>query len=128
NTWYRGKINGEGQNVWLHSSFVFKPEENKTSKLARINNNQVKIYKSIQGDTFEAGSKHTRITYYVKKEAEVSGEIYYLISSKSNVTKGTIGWVHADYVKRYIHTGVDKKSKSLYLNEEGNALYKDWRE
>src|SRR5699024_8623915 len=43
----------------------------KTSKLVRINNDQVKIYESIQGDAFEAGSKHTRITYYVKKEAEV---------------------------------------------------------
>src|SRR5699024_5934780 len=42
----------------------------KTSKLVRINNDQVKIYESIQGDAFEAGSKHTRITYYVKKEAE----------------------------------------------------------
>src|SRR5699024_5737694 len=50
----------------------------KTSKLVRINNDQVKIYESIQGDAFEAGSKHTRITYYVKKEAEVSGETYYL--------------------------------------------------
>src|SRR5699024_3539743 len=126
NTWYRGKINGEGQNVWLHSSFVFKSEENKTSKLARINNNQVKIYKSIQGDTFEAGSKHTRITYYVKKEAEVSGEIYYLISSKPSATKGTIGWVHADDVKSYTHKGVDKKSKTLYLNGEGNARSKAW--
>src|SRR5699024_11230099 len=71
NTWYRGKINGEGQNVWLHSNFVFKSEESKTSKLVRINNDQVKVYESIQGDAFEAGSKHTRITYYVKKEAEV---------------------------------------------------------
>src|SRR5699024_3786691 len=54
----------------------------KTSKLVRINNDQVKIYESIQGDAFEAGSKHTRITYYVKKEAEVSGDIYYLVSTE----------------------------------------------
>src|SRR5699024_4605836 len=91
----------------------------KTSKLVRINNDQVKIYESIQGDAFEAGSKHTRITYYVKKEAEVSGEIYYLVSTEPSATKGTIGWVHAGDVKSYAHEGVDKKSKTLYLNGEG---------
>src|SRR5699024_2277243 len=75
NTWYRSKINGASQNVKIHTSFVFNPEENKTSKLALINNNHVKSYKSIQADTFEAGSNHTRTAYYVKKQAEVSGEI-----------------------------------------------------
>src|SRR5699024_11629549 len=48
NTWYRGKINGEGQNVCLHSSFVFKPEENTTSKLVRINYDKYKVYTYIQ--------------------------------------------------------------------------------
>src|SRR5699024_6784442 len=69
---------------------------------------------------------HTRITYYVKKEAEVSGETCYLVSTEPSATKGTIGWVHAGDVKSYAHEGVDKKSKTLYLNGEGNARSKAW--
>src|SRR5699024_4003095 len=98
----------------------------KTSKLVRINNDQVKVYESIQGDAFEAGSKHTRITYYVKNEAEVSGETYYLVSTEPSATKGTIGWVHAGDVKSYAHEGVAKKPKTLDLNGEGNARSNDW--
>src|SRR5699024_1042811 len=68
NIWYRGKINGKGEKVWVHSNFVFdasedKPDTEKTSKLVRINNSQVKIYESIYGESFKAGSKYTDVTY-----------------------------------------------------------------
>src|SRR5699024_12612612 len=97
-TWYRHKIKREVQKVRLHSNVVFKSEESKTSKLVSINNDQVKVYEPIQRDAFEAGSKHTRITYYVKKEAEVSGETYYLICMESIAYNMTIRWIHADVV------------------------------
>src|SRR5699024_12340438 len=91
-----------------------------------INNDQKQVKESTQRNASEAGSKHTPSNYYVKKEAEVSGETYYLISTEPSATKGTIGWVHADDVKSYTHEGVDKKSKTLYLNGEGNARSKAW--
>src|SRR5699024_8171718 len=125
-TWYRGKINGEGENVWLHSKFVFKPEESKTSKLARVKTSDVKIYENIQGDSFKAGSKYTDVTLYVKKQAEVSGEIYYLLSTEPSAKKGTVGWVHEKDIKHHSHTRVDNKSNTFDLNGVGNTRSKAW--
>src|SRR5699024_1117646 len=126
NTWYRGKINGRGQNVWIHSSVVFQMDEKKTSKLARIKNDKVKIYKTIQGESFKAGSEHTDRTYYVKKEATVDKEKYYLISKQPSSKDGVVGWVNSDDLKYYTHKGVDKKSKTFYLNGKGSARARAW--
>src|SRR5699024_8603339 len=109
-TWYRGKINGEGENVWVHSKFVFKPEESKTSKLARVKTSDVNIYENLQGDIFKAGSKYTHVPFYVKKQAEVSGDTYYLLSTEPSAKKGTAGWVSEKDVKYHSHTRVDNKS------------------
>src|SRR5699024_8348875 len=123
-TWYRGKINGEGENVWVHSKFVFK--ESNTSKLARVKTSDVKIYENIQGDSFKAGSKHTDITYYVKKQAEVNGTFYYLLSTEPSASKGTIGWVKEKDLSYHSHTRIDSKSKTFYLNGKGSARSKAW--
>src|SRR5699024_10921918 len=104
-TWYRGKINGEGENVWVHSKFVFK--ESNTSKLARVKTSDVKIYENIQGYPYKAGSKHTDITYYVKKQAEVNGTFYYLLSTEPSASKGTIGWVKEKDLSYHSHTRID---------------------
>src|SRR5699024_8610588 len=131
NIWYRGKINGKGEKVWVHSNFVFdasedKPDTEKTSKLVRINNSQVKIYESIYGESFKAGSKYTDVTYYVKEKAKASDGDYYLISTEPSAKKGTVGWVRAGDVKSYSHTSVDKKSKTFYVKGNGNARSKAW--
>src|SRR5699024_1782958 len=124
-------INGKGEKVWVHSNFVFdasedKPDTEKTSKLVRINNSQVKIYESIYGESFKAGSKYTDVTYYVKEKAKASDGDYYLISTEPSAKKGTVGWVRAGDVKSYSHTSVDKKSKTFYVKGNGNARSKAW--
>src|SRR5699024_9130089 len=50
NTWYRGKINNQGENVWVHSSQTKeKPQikQSKTSKLGHIRGGHRLIYKSL---------------------------------------------------------------------------------
>src|SRR5699024_3116792 len=89
--------------------------EKKTSKLARIKNSQVNIYESIDGKSKKAGTKHTDRTYYVKKEATVDKEEYYLISKLPSSKNGVVGWVKSSDLKYYTHKGVDKKSKTFYL-------------
>src|SRR5699024_12841844 len=61
-----------------------------------------------------------------KRPGELLEEYKYTISSEQSDNKATIGWVQADDVKSYTHKGVDKKSKTLYLNGEGNARSKAW--
>src|SRR5699024_11488261 len=66
NTWYRGKL--DGKTVWLHSNFVTKTKESKTSKLARINDSQFNIINRVGGKSKKPGAKYTDVNYYVEKQ------------------------------------------------------------
>src|SRR5699024_4589806 len=100
--------------------------EKKTSKLARIKNSQVKIYEGIGGNSKEAGSQYTDVTYYVKKQATQGNETYFLLSTEPSAKKGTVGWVKEKDLSYHSHSRVDNKSKTFYLNGEGNTRSKAW--
>ncbi|MFB4474460.1 hypothetical protein ACDI16_16280, partial [Oceanobacillus caeni] len=71
--------------------------ESKTSRLGHLKSAKVKIYKEL-GNTstaFKAGGTYTNAVYYIKKQAELSGTLYYLISKNPSSTSGVVGWVKA---------------------------------
>ncbi|MBD8004293.1 N-acetylglucosaminidase [Bacillus norwichensis] len=101
--------------------------EKKISKLGHINNSKVKIYSNLQLKSFKtAGSKFTNQVYYIKKQATIKKEIYYLISNQPSDTKGVFGWVKAKDMSTRQHKGVDKKKKTLYVKGTGKAFSKAW--
>src|SRR5699024_3394876 len=126
NTWYRGKINGKGSNVWIHSSYVNSLKETSTSKLGHIRSSNVDIYETIGGKSFKAGTKYTNAVYYIKRQTEFGSDIYYLLSTNPSATTGVVGWVKAKDLSTHDHKGVDKKSKTFYLNGNGKATSKAW--
>src|SRR5699024_2881004 len=99
--------------------------EKKTTKHAHNKKSQDNIYESIDGKSKKAGTKHTDRTYYVKKEATVDKEEYYLISKLPSSKNGVVGWVKSSDLKYYTHKGVDKKSKTFYLNGKGSTSARD---
>src|SRR5699024_5899341 len=111
-TWYRGKIEGKGANVWLKSNQVeaIKITESKTSLLGHINSGQANIYKTIGGSSFKAGSKHTNKVYYIKKQAKYGNELYYQMSLNSKATNN-LGWMKASDVKALKHTLINTASE-----------------
>ena len=126
NTWYRGVLNGE--TIWLHSSYVTTKTESTTSRLGHIRNRSVEIYPTI-GDpstAFIAGAQYTNAVYYIKKQAEIHDQIFYLISTSPSSTKGTVGWVNAKDLSTYSHITVDKKAKIFYIKGNGIAYSKAW--
>lgn len=128
NTWYRGKLNGQGQNVWVHSSYVLteQPSQSNTSRLGHIRHGNVKIYNRVGGTHFTAGSQYINAVYYIKRQARLGNDTYYLISSSPSATTGTVGWVNAKDLSTHAHVGVDKKSKIFYLKGNGKATNKAW--
>ncbi|EQB38117.1 hypothetical protein M948_05960 [Virgibacillus sp. CM-4] len=127
NTWYRGELNGK--TIWLHSSYVIEPSSIKktaTSKLGHIRNSQVQIYSEDFMTSKEAGSVYTNAVYYIKLQAEVENEIYYLISKEPSSTEGVVGWVKASDLSTHSHKGVDRKAKTLYFKGTGNAYNTAW--
>src|SRR5690606_23761244 len=112
-TWYRGVL--EGKTVWLHSSDVYSANKSSTSRLGHLNSVNVDIYESIGGKSFKAGTTYTHAVYYIKEQAQVRDEIYYLISTAPSSDRGVVGWVKSTDMSTHSHTVVDKKTKTFYV-------------
>lgn len=132
NTWYRGKVNGAGQNVWIHSSGVDSGAgsnlEYKTSRLGHIKSENVTIYATpgVTATALKAGSKYTNQVYYIKKQAYHAGSLYYLISRNPSATTGLVGWVRARDLSSHQHAGIDRNKKTFSIKGTGMAYTKAW--
>ncbi|MGM8364827.1 GW dipeptide domain-containing protein [Virgibacillus sp. W0181] len=124
--WYRGII--DGKLLWVQAYNVVKPKESSTSKLGRIQSSQATIYKTIGDDStsFQAGSQYTDKIFYIKKQAEINSQIYYLISTVASSTHGVVGWVKAEDMWAQNHVKVDHKEKTYYLKGTGWAYTDAW--
>ncbi|WP_117168449.1 N-acetylglucosaminidase [Paraliobacillus sediminis] len=131
NTWYRGTL--DGKTVWLHSSYVTTTssasfvEESKTSRLGHLISSDVRIYDSLNNlSSYQSAGAYTNAVYYIKKQAELNGTRYYLISQNPSSLSGVVGWVKASDLSTHTHVGQDNDSKSLYIKGTGNAYSKAW--
>ncbi|RST74214.1 mannosyl-glycoprotein endo-beta-N-acetylglucosamidase [Siminovitchia acidinfaciens] len=125
NIWYRGKLNGK--TVWIHSGNVFEVKESKTSKLGHIRSSKVRIYNDLGlNSSIGAGSTYTNYVYYIKKQALINGETYYLISKQPSSERGVIGWVKASDLSTQSHLVVDKQPKTFFIIGTGSAYSKAW--
>src|SRR5699024_2092331 len=100
----------------------------KTSKLGHIRSANAEIYREAgnPATTIKAGSKYTHSVYYIKKQAKINNQMYYLISNKPSSVNGIVGWVRADDLSTHNHVGVDKKKKTFYVKGTGKAYDKAW--
>ncbi len=123
--WYRGVLGGK--TVWIHSNHVFQIEESRTSRLGHIRSSEVTIYKDLSlTSSFKAGSTYTHHVYYIKRQALINGDTYYLISKQPSSVRGTVGWVKSSDLTSYRHLVVDKEEKTFYVKGTGSAYSKAW--
>src|SRR5690625_4904291 len=127
NTWYRGKINGSGRNVWLVYSQVeeLKAVESSTNRLGHIKSSTTPLYKTIGGDSFQAGEKHTNRVYYVKTQAKYGNETYYLLSTNSKGTN-TLGWVKSKDLTNLPHKYLHEKTDVMTIKGHGKGTNMAW--
>lgn len=130
NTWYRGVL--DGKQVFIHSSYLteYNPEtiEQSTSKLGHLRADAV-IYPDLKNPAYTISAEdndYTNAVYYIKKEATVSGELFYLISKEPSATSGTVGWVKASDMSTHTHTTISKESTAFLVKGTGQAFTKAW--
>lgn len=126
NTWIRGTL--KGKEVWVHSSYVTdKRKESNTSKLGHLRTG-AKIYTEAKNTAKyrNATSSDYNQVYYIKKQIERDGQLFYLISYEPSRTKGVVGWVKAEQMQTHSHTGVSKTAQTLYLTGSGKSYNKAW--
>lgn len=128
NIWYRGTYDGSKGNIWIHSSHLTTKEEATTSRVGQIQKTGIDIYKKIDDITsmIKSDSNHLNRVYYIKKQIKFGNETFYLISTEPSSTEGVVGWVNANDIKTYSHTGVDKNEKMFYLKGTGVAYSRIW--
>src|SRR5699024_6720477 len=126
-TWYRGKIEGKGANVWLKSNQVeaIKITESKTSLLGHINSSNVEIFKTLGGSSFKAGSTYTNKVYYIKKQAKYGNDTYYQMSRHHTGTQ-TLGWIKSSDVRAEEHLFVGRPSDKLSIKGTGKGTSFAW--
>ncbi|AIF45597.1 N-acetylglucosaminidase [Virgibacillus sp. SK37] len=103
-----------------------KIEKTSTSKLGHIRSNSV-IYPDIENrSNYEDAAPYTNAVYYIKRQAKVNGELFYLISKRPSSSHGVVGWLKASDLSVHTHTSVDSKAKTFYLKGTGSAYSKAW--
>lgn len=124
NTWYRGTLNNK--RVWLHSSYVYTIEKSNVSRLGHLRSGAT-IYKEIEDPSSAMSSAdYLNKVYYIKQQAKVGNQTYYLISTKPSKTDGVIGWVNSTEMSTHEHKTVDKKAKTLIIKGTGSAYAHAW--
>lgn len=124
--WYRGNL--DGKTVWIYSSRLAPKVERTTSRLGQINNGSVNIYKTVGNETgmIQAGTTYTGTVHYIKKQATINDQTYYLISNQPSSITGVVGWVKSTDMTNYSHTTYDKNAKTMYFTGKGSVYSKPW--
>ena len=124
--WYRGNLDGKA--VWIYSSRLASKVERSASRLGQIKNGTVMIYKTVGTPTgaIQAGSANTETVYYIKKQATINDQTYYLISKQPSSVSGVVGWVKSTDLTNYSHTTFDKNAKTMYFTGKGSVYSKPW--
>lgn len=126
NYWYRGTLNG--RTVFIHSAYLETRAESNTSKLGHLKNQNVLIYENILDPSRSkaAGRQNADKVFFIKQQAQFDNQLYYLISNEASSAKGVVGWVKAGDLSTHDHSGVDTRSKTFYINGNGDAFSKAW--
>src|SRR5699024_6201204 len=97
--------------------------------LGQIKGKDKLIYENIgiESSATPAGNDHTNRVYYIKKQAKAGNDTFYLISTKTSSTKGTIGWDNSKDIKKYSHKAIDTNSKTCEFKVKGEASDRSWR-
>lgn len=98
-----------------------------TSRVGRINNQNVKVYTSPTSATgTNAGSAKIGVTYYIKEKATKGNDTFYLLSTNASRTSGVIGWVNELDLSTHSHYSMDSKAKDVVLSGQGVSYNMVW--
>jgi bifunctional autolysin len=129
--WHRGYLEN-GKKVWIQdynlTSVKVTPKESATSKLGHILDPTARIYKTIgiESTSFAAGTEYTDKVFYIKKQIDLAGQKFYLLSTVASATTGVVGWIKAQDIWAQDHVSVSHESKTYYLKGTGWAYTDPW--
>src|SRR5699024_12197268 len=70
------------------------------------------FYKTLGGQSSPASAKYQNKVYYIKKQAKIGSETFYLLSTSPSATKDLLGWMNAKDVDSRTHKTATKTARS----------------
>lgn len=102
-------------------------EERPISILGHIRTGESYIFNNPKDlESIKSSNKFKNKVYFIKKQANVNGKMFYLLSDKPSSVKGTIGWMPKENLALHRHVIVDKDEKYFKLNGRGKAFALPW--
>lgn len=102
-------------------------KERLISRIGRIREGDSIIYKSPKElSNFRSSKKYKGNSYFIKKQATVNGERFYLLSNEPSSVKGIIGWMRATDVVAHDLVFIDRDPRVFKLVGAGFAYDRPW--
>src|SRR5699024_3599718 len=101
-----------------------KATESSTSRLGHIRGGNRPFYKTLGGQSSPASAKYQNKVYYIKKQAKIGSETFYLLSTSPSATKDLLGWMNAKDVDSRTHKTATKTDQQLIIKGSGKAKEK----
>src|SRR5699024_1878603 len=109
------KLKEEKENNEI-STFASKPQTSSTSRLGHIRGGDRPIYEELGGKSFKATSKYQNQVYYIKRQAKMDGNTYYLLSDQPSATKVVVGLMKPSHLSTLRLTRLRRKSHEFILH------------
>lgn len=104
-----------------------KYSENLVSKMGHIKSNSSYIYSNLKGSNKKIPSdSYHNLVYYIKKEASVNNELYFLLSEQPSASAGTVGWMKSTDVSSHNEVLIDEDAKQFLIKGTGEAYNRPW--
>lgn len=97
------------------------------SRIGQIKTGQNFIYKDFKNLSNRILANEFRNqAYYIKRQVNYEGIVYYLLSVKPSGENGVIGWIKKDDITSYEHVAIDQDRKQLQFKGTGIAYDTIW--
>lgn len=102
-------------------------QERPISLLGKIRSGESYIYNNpLNVDDKRSSNKFKDKVCYIKKQANVNGKVFYLLSVKPSSSKGVIGWIKKSDISVHRHFYVEQEEKQFILKGTGKAYNNPW--
>lgn len=124
----------KGENTEPINLDEYIPEDNKEiyderpiSILGHIRAGESYIYPSpMQLDEAQPTHEYKNRVYFIKKQANYNGKMFYLLSLESSAVDGVIGWMSKEHLSLHRHVIVDFDEKLFQVKGVGKAFSLPW--
>src|SRR5690625_3050405 len=111
-------------------AFNYDKSEYKTrliSKIGKLRDGKSLVYRSpIDLSNGKSTKSLKNYSFFIKKEATINGEKFYLLSHKPSSSEGVVGWIKATNIATRNLVFIEQDPKIFTLNGKGKAYDRPW--